>query len=101
MLRHIVTYRFLPEAQGRTKAQNLALAAELAEEMKKNITELLSFTCGLGSPAQKEDNFDIVLICDLADFDALAEYKKNPAHKAFGTHCHAVSSDRAAIDFEL
>ena len=101
MLRHIVTYKFLPEAQGRTKKENLALAKELAEEMKNSIPQLLSFTCGLGSPAQKEDNYDILLICDLADFDALAEYKKNPAHKAFGNHCHAVSSARAAIDFEL
>ncbi|MBO6014385.1 MAG: Dabb family protein [Oscillospiraceae bacterium] len=101
MLRHIVTYKFLPEAQGRTKKENLALAKELAEEMKNSIPQLLSFTCGLGSPGQKEDNYDILLICDLADFDALAEYKKNPAHKAFGNHCHAVSSARAAIDFEL
>ena len=46
-------------------------------------------------------NYDITLVCDLDSFEALAEYKQNPAHKVFGALCHAVSSDRAAIDFEL
>ena len=101
MLRHIVTYKFLPEAQGHTKLENLSIAKALADEMGKNIPELISFCCGVGSPEQKADNYDIILICDLKDFDALTAYKQNPAHKAFGTHCHAVSSDRAAIDFEI
>ena len=101
MLRHIVIYKFLPEAQGRSKEENLAIARSLAEEMERSIPELLTFCCRVGSPEQKTDNYDILLICDLADFDALAAYKQNPAHKAFGTHCHAVSSGRAAIDFEL
>lgn len=101
MLRHIVTYKFLPEAQGRDKKENLAIAKTLADEMAANIPELLSFCCGVGSPEQKADNYDILLICDLEDFDALSAYKQNPAHKAFGAHCHAVSSDRAAIDFEI
>ena len=101
MLRHIVTYKFLPEAQGRTKAENLEIAKALAAEMGRSIPELLSFCCGTGSPEQKPDNYDILLICDLKDFDALAAYKQNPAHTAFGTHGHAVSSARAAIDFEI
>lgn len=101
MLRHIVMYRFLPEAGGRTKEENLAVARGLAAEMEKNIPELLGFQCGIGSPEQKQGNFDVTLICDLADFDALARYKQNPAHKAFGAHCHAVSEDRAAIDFTV
>lgn len=101
MLRHIVTYRFLPEAQGKTREENLSIARDLAAVMEREIPQLLSFTCGIGSPGQKEGNYDIVLICDLADFDALAAYKQAPAHKAFGQHCHAVSSHRAAIDFEL
>ena len=101
MLRHIVTYKFLPEAQGRTKLENLSIAKALADEMAGKIPELISFCCGVGSPEQKSDNYDILLICDLKDFDALAAYKQNPAHRAFGAHCHAVSSDRAAIDFEI
>ena len=101
MLRHIVTYKFLPEAQWRAKKENIIIAKKLADEMAKSIPELISFCCGIGSPEQKSDNYDILLICDLQDFDALAAYKQSPAHKAFGAHCHAVSSDRAAIDFEV
>ncbi|MBR0352719.1 MAG: Dabb family protein [Oscillospiraceae bacterium] len=101
MLRHIVTYKFLPEAQGRTKAENLEIARGLAAEMGKSISVLKAFRCGTGCEGQKADNYDIILICDLDDLDALAEYKQHPAHKAFGTHCHAVSSGRAAIDFEI
>ena len=101
MLKHIVTYKFLPEAQGRAKKENIIIAKKLADEMAKSIPELISFCCGIGSPEQKSDQYDILLICGLQDFDALAAYKQSPAHKAFGAHCHAVSSDRAAIDFEV
>lgn len=101
MLRHIVMYKFKAEAEGRTKAENLVIAAKLGEEMGRSIPQLRYFQCGIGSDNQVESNYDVTLICDLDDFDALAEYKKNPAHKAFGTHCHAVCESRAAIDFEL
>lgn len=101
MLRHIVMYRFLPEANGRTCAENLAEAVALAERMRAEIPELRAFTCGVNSAQANETNYSITLVCDLDDFEALAAYKQNPAHKAFGALCHAVSSDRAAIDFEL
>lgn len=101
MLRHIVMYRFLPQAEGRTKEENLQLASELAARFEGNIPELRAFSCGIGSQAQAAGNYDIVLICDLDSFEALASYKENPTHKAFGAHCHAVSDARAAIDFEL
>lgn len=101
MLRHIVMYRFLPEAEGRTKAENLELARNLAEKMKTGIPELLAFQYGTGCEGAQQSNYDIVLICDLRDLDALARYKENPVHKAFGSHCHAVSDARAAIDFDV
>ena len=66
VLRHIVTYKFLPEAQGRTKSDNLKIAKALANDMAKSIPELLYFRCGVGSPDQKADNYDIILICDLS-----------------------------------
>ncbi|MBQ4652195.1 MAG: Dabb family protein [Oscillospiraceae bacterium] len=99
MLRHIVMYKFLPEAQGRTKEENLQIAAELAEAMEREIGVLKGFQCGIGSKEAKETNYDVVLVCDMKDFEALGEYKAAQAHKNFGTHCHAVSSDRAAIDY--
>lgn len=101
MLRHIVMYRFLPEAGGRTREENLAEAVALAQRMEKEIPQLRAFQYGVNSRQADGGNYDITLVCDLDSFEALAEYKQNPAHKAFGTLCHAVSSDRAAIDFEL
>ncbi len=101
MIRHIVMYRFQETAEGRTKEENLAIADALAAKFKENIPELKAFSCGIGSKAQAMGNYDIVLICDIDSFDALASYKENPTHKAFGAHCHAVSDARAAIDFEI
>ena len=101
MIRHIVTYKFLPEAEGRTKTENLEIAKGLAAKMGESIPVLKAFLCGTGCDGQKADNYDIILICDLENLDALAEYKMHPAHKAFGSLCHAVSSGRAAIDFEI
>lgn len=99
MLRHIVMYKFLEEAQGRSREENLRIAAELAAVMEREIPQLKAFQCGIGSAEAKASNYDVVLVCDMEGFEALAEYKLNAAHKAFGTHCHAVSSDRAAIDY--
>lgn len=101
MIRHIVMYRFQAEAEGRTKEENLKVAADLASKFLRNIPELKAFSCVIGSKAQAMGNYDIALICDIDSFDALASYKENPTHKAFGTHCHAVSDARAAIDFEI
>lgn len=101
MLRHIVMYRFQPQAEGRTKEENLKIAATLGEAVGKEIPQLRAFTCGIGSAQAAATNYDVVLICDLDDFDALAAYKQHPAHKAFGAHCHAVCETRAAIDFEI
>jgi len=92
-------YKFLPEAQGRTKEENLKIAQTLATAMEREIAVLKSFQCGIGSKEAKETNYDVVLVCDMEDFEALKEYKAAQAHKNFGTHCHAVSSDRAAIDY--
>ena len=55
MLRHIVTYKFLPEAEGRTKAENLELAKELASKMRESIPVLKAFQCGTGCEGQKAD----------------------------------------------
>ena len=98
MLRHIVMYKLLPEAGGRTKAENLAIAAELGKAVAA-ISELRGFQCGVVQEGTAETNYDIALVCDLDDTAALAEYKKHPAHKAFGAHCHAVCESRAAIDY--
>lgn len=100
MIRHIVMYKFSPEAEGRNRTENLAIAKELGAKMEK-IPQLRGFQCGIVAEGSAETNYDVVLICDIDDLDALAEYKKNPAHRAFGTHCHAVSEKRAAIDFEM
>lgn len=93
-------YKFLPEAGGRTRKENLAIARELAENMR-GIPELRGFRYGIVAEGSAETNYDVVLICDLDDLAALPEYKKAPAHKAFGAHCHAVCESRASIDFEI
>ena len=101
MLRHIIMYKFLPEAGGQTKAENLRHAQDLAKAMILEIPQLRSCEIGIGSNRQKDTNYDIVLVCDMDDFNALAEYKAAPAHKAYGDFCHSVAEFRAAIDYEF
>ena len=94
-------YKFLPEADGRSREENLRIAGQLASAMADGIPQLRAFQCGIVAEGSAETNYDVTLICDLDNLEALAEYKKNPAHKAFGAHCHAVCESRAAIDFEI
>ncbi len=101
MLRHIIMYKFLPEANGHTKKENLLHARRLAETMIQEIPQIRHCEIGIGSAEQKDTNYDIVLICDMNDFEALSEYKASSAHRAYGDFCHSVAESRAAIDFEL
>ena len=101
MLRHIVMYKLPPNSGGRSREENLRIAKELADVMEREIPQLRAFHCGINAAEANSVNYDVTLVCDLDDFSALAEYKLNPAHKAFGAHCHAVATDRAAIDFEI
>ncbi|HWU48102.1 MAG TPA: Dabb family protein [Humibacter sp.] len=98
-LRHIVSWKM-----------NGSDAAERAEQARTLRTRLLalepvidvirSMQVGVND-AGPSDNFDVVLVADFDDEDALARYQVHPEHQKVGTFVRSVTAGRSCVDFTL
>ena len=95
MIRHIVMY-WLKESQ------NEALKQETIEKflsLRGKVPGLLSVEAGsdvLGSPR----SCDLCLCTIFESLEALAAYRKHPAHLPVQAHMHAIMERSASADFE-
>lgn len=101
MVRHIVMFELLEEAEGKTRKENTELAARKAEELRDKVPSLKGYQVVTNSPEADQTNYDIALICDFEDMAGLDAYQKHPDHKAFGAFITKVRKSRACIDFEM
>ncbi len=101
MIRHIVMFSLLDEAEGRSKSENLAEAVKRAEALRTKVPSLRAYSVVTNSPAADSTNYDIALICDFDSMEGLNEYQNHPDHKEFGKFICAVRKSRACIDFEV
>ncbi len=101
MIRHIVMFELLEEAQGKTKKENTLRAKELAEELRTKVPSLRKYSVVINSDKADTTNYDIALICDFDDMEGLSEYQNHPDHKAFGAFIKEIRKSRACIDFEV
>ena len=101
MIRHVVMFKFLPEADGRTKEENVRLVAERLRALPALIPEILRSEVHIGAEGAKETNCDLLLISDFESLDTLATYIDHPDHRAIGALMRPLRESRAAVDFEL
>ena len=73
MIRHVVMFKFLPEADGRTKAENVRMTAERLRALPPVIEEILHSEVHIGAEGANEANCDLLLISDFADLEALED----------------------------
>lgn len=100
MVKHIVMFKFLPEAMGRTKKENLEIAKIMLLDLQGKIPTLLSSTVEINSEKANPDNYDLVLVADYNGWDELNEYIVHPLHKAVGEFMKDVRESRACVDYE-
>lgn len=99
MIRHIVTWKLKAEdAEGKDAA--FAAMAEVFGPLPQQIPAIKALHLGrdLGETA---GNWDAVLITDHASAEGLQEYQDHPAHQPVKALTGSLTSERAAIDFEL
>lgn len=101
MVRHIVMFELLEEAEGRSKKENTKLAREKAEALRDNIPTLKAYQVVVNAQKADQTNYDIALICDFEDMAGLDAYQNHPEHKAFGAFIGGIRKSRACIDFEM
>lgn len=98
MLKHIVMWKFMEHAEGKSRQENLDDVRERLLALSAIIPELKSMEIGQDAGVGR-DPFDMVLITTFADADALDRYQHHPAHKAVSAYVSKVRMERACVDF--
>ena len=100
MIRHVVAFQL-------TAASDAERAADISG-MQERLAALVGVVPGLQSISLKpdlgllEDHWDVILVSEHDDVEALEGYQAHPAHLAAGAYVRSVtSSERVTIDYEM
>lgn len=99
MFKHIVMWKLLEHADGRSRAENARLIKERFEEIGNMLDGLRHLEVGI-DVLHTDASADVVLYMEFeskADHDA---YQEHPAHVALATFIKQVRVDRRVIDYE-
>lgn len=99
MLKHIVMWKFKPEAEGADKAANLVRAKALLDACAgltpgMRMLEVAIAQLGL------ECTYDLVLYAEFDDAAALDAYQNHPQHLAVKPFVGAVRLERQCMDYQ-
>ncbi|MBR3837128.1 MAG: Dabb family protein [Clostridia bacterium] len=101
MIRHIVLFKFKEEAEGKTRAENVAATRAMLEALPAKIDLILESHTFVGTDGINEANADLILVSDFESPEALAEYIVHPDHRAVGAFMGPLRESRMAIDLTL
>ncbi|MGN6425627.1 Dabb family protein [uncultured Leifsonia sp.] len=96
-IRHVVSWKLATTDETERAEQAARIKAGL-ESLPAEIPEILSLEVGVNA-LLPGDNFDVVLISDFADADALDRYVQAPAHQTVAAYIRSVTAARSAVDF--
>ena len=100
MVKHIVMFKFLEEAQGKTGKENAEIAMNMLLDLQGKIPELVASTVRLNDESADKTNYDLVLVSDFNSWDDLQKYIVHPLHKAVGVFMKDVRESRSCVDYE-
>lgn len=101
MIRHIVLFKFLEEADGRSREENVRLTAEKLRALQGVVPTLLRSKVHTGVAGAAASNADLLLISDFSDLESLNEYIRHPAHIAVGDFMRPLRESRTCIDYTI
>lgn len=101
MLRHIVMFKFLPEADGYTARENAERTAEKLRNLQGKVPTLKASQVYLGAEYADSTNCDLVLISDFDSAEDLQAYIVHPLHKEVGAFMRPLRESRSCVDFEI
>jgi len=99
MIRHLVMFQL-------SAASDAERAADISG-MSERLSALVGVVPGLQSIVLKPDlglvegHWDVVLVSEHDDNEALEAYQAHPAHQEAGAFIRSVTNDRATVDYEL
>ena len=99
MLKHIVMWKFKPEAEGADKAANLVRAKALLDACAGLTAGMRMLEVAIAQPGL-ECTYDLVLYAEFDDAAALDAYQNHPQHLAVKPFIGAVRLERQCMDYQ-
>ena len=99
MVRHVVMFRFLDEAEGHTKEENLKKAKALLETLPTKIKEIKFYEAGIGRPMTAA-SCDLCLVSGFDNWENLDVYRNHPEHRKVVDFINSVRSEVFSSDYE-
>jgi hypothetical protein len=100
MIRHIVLWTFLDQADGNTKSDNLVEAKRRLEALPAAIREITSFEVGIDI-GKGQGASDLALDSTFDSLQTLKAYQEHPAHVEVVKFLRAVQKSKTVVDFEI
>ena len=100
MLKHIVMWRFVEGAEGKSRIENAQWMKEHLEALVGVVPEIRSIEVGVNC-YPSETAYDAALISTFDNIEAMNRYKVHPAHVAVADYCKKISESRVDIDYEF
>lgn len=100
MLKHIVMWRFVEGAKGKSRVQHAQYMKEHLEALAGVVPEIRSMEVGVNN-TPSATAYDAVLVSLFDDREAMERYKVHPAHMEVAAYCKEVRELRADVDFEI
>jgi hypothetical protein len=99
-MNHVVMWRLLDTAMGRTAQENAVLLKAGLEAMRGQIPGMTSLEVGIDT-RRRANSFDVVLICRFDSADALEAYHDHPAHIAVVPLVQSVRCETIIVDYGI
>ena len=99
MFKHIVMWRFIDGANGKSKQQHAQWVKEHLEALVGVVPEIISLEVGV-NVCVAGTAYDAVLVSAFEDADAMERYKVHPAHVAVAEYVAKVTTARVVLDAE-
>ncbi len=100
MVKHVIMFKFKEKFDGKSKAENLAVAAEMSRNLVGKVPTLRSGTTNLNA-APSPINYDMVIELTFDDFAGMQEFHVHPLHMELVKFLDAASEALAAVDYEF
>ena len=100
MFKHIVMWRFIDGANGKSKLQHAQWVKEHLEALVGVIPEVKALEVGV-NVCVAGTAYDAVLVSAFEDADAMERYKVHPAHVEVAAYFKGITEGRAEADYNI
>ena len=101
MIKHIVVWKLHEETPEHGSKEQAAIKGKaLLESLVSKVPTLLKAEVGININPDN-NNFDLALYSEFADWNGLEQYIEHPEHKKVAQFIGEIRSGRSAVDYEF